>query len=258
MPVPDVRRRRRRGLAQEPPQTAAGGGNPVGSRTGGPGGVGPGPQEQQRAPGRGAGDDRCRGCRAVVAKCDRRTRIAPGELLGIAQPDQPSQAERLRHRDRARQRHPGPGRQVLRRQPRGHLQPQRLPVGRRQEDRTREHPRVAHGELQQPVQLRPACRPGGGGGRTRPVRRYRAVFPRGAHTSTVRPHRPALRGRAAGTAVAAVASVTDQSAVRSMPLKGTNRGAIALMSDSGIEHGDEARRATSACLAATYPRTTIR
>lgn len=135
--------------------------NPVGSRTGGPGGVGPGPQGQQRAPGCGAGDDRCRGRRAVVGKCDRRTRTAPGELLGLAQPDQPSQAQRLRHRDRARQGHPGPGRQVLRPQPRGHLRPQRPPVGRRQEDCTRGHPRVVHGELQQPVQLRPASRAGG-------------------------------------------------------------------------------------------------
>lgn len=150
------------GVAQEPPQAATDGGNPIGRRTGGPGGVGAGPQKQQRTPDPGAGDDRCRGRRAVVRKCEGRTRIAPGELIGGAQPDEPPLAQRLRHRNRTGQRHPGPGRQIFRRQPCGHLQPQRVPVGGHQEHRTREHARVVHGELQQPIQLRPANRSGGG------------------------------------------------------------------------------------------------
>lgn len=57
--------------------------------------------------------------------------------------------------------------------------------------------RVAHGEVQQPVQLRPACRPSSGRGV--PVRPSSAVVRCSAHSTTLRPDRLTLPGRPGAT-----------------------------------------------------------
>ncbi len=126
--------------------------------------VRPGPHQYEPAPVGCSGADGGGAQGELVGQDERRARIAAGQLLLAAEPDQAPQAYGVGHRDRSGQRHPGPGGRQLTGHPRQHGQVQHRVVRRQQVEHRHGRFGLAHDARHSAVQQLRAGACGGGRG----------------------------------------------------------------------------------------------